>query len=69
WFGEAEEAFFHNVREDKETVEVGATGVANEIVMLKMVPETPLLFGVAERLSQTFRAENMGLHAEAPKIL
>ncbi|GJZ43314.1 hypothetical protein Tco_0590569 [Tanacetum coccineum] len=28
WFGETEEAFLHNVREDKETAEVGATGVA-----------------------------------------
>ncbi|GJZ71873.1 retrovirus-related pol polyprotein from transposon TNT 1-94 [Tanacetum coccineum] len=28
WFGEAEEAFLHNVREDKETTKVGATGVA-----------------------------------------
>ncbi|GJV10676.1 hypothetical protein Tco_1352217 [Tanacetum coccineum] len=28
WFGEAEEAFLHNVREDKETVEVGAIGIA-----------------------------------------
>ncbi|GJW12157.1 retrovirus-related pol polyprotein from transposon TNT 1-94 [Tanacetum coccineum] len=34
-----------------------------------MVPETPLEFGVAERLSQTFRAESMRLHAEAPHIL
>ncbi|GKF38812.1 hypothetical protein Tco_0118873 [Tanacetum coccineum] len=37
--------------------------------MLKMVLKTPLQFGVAERLSQTFRAESMGLRAEAPKIL
>ncbi|GKA73208.1 hypothetical protein Tco_0779424, partial [Tanacetum coccineum] len=28
-----------------------AAGVANGTVMLKMVPETPLQFGVAERLS------------------
>ncbi|GJZ09218.1 retrovirus-related pol polyprotein from transposon TNT 1-94 [Tanacetum coccineum] len=28
WYGDAEEAFLHNVREGKETVEVGATGVA-----------------------------------------
>ncbi|GKC86148.1 hypothetical protein Tco_1141865 [Tanacetum coccineum] len=34
-----------------------------------MVSETPLEFGVAERLSQTFRAESMRLHAEAPHIL
>ncbi|GJU66025.1 retrovirus-related pol polyprotein from transposon TNT 1-94 [Tanacetum coccineum] len=53
WFEEVEEAFLHNVKEDKETAET-ATGVA--IVMLKMVPETPLQFGVAERLSRTFRA-------------
>nr|GEW81567.1 hypothetical protein [Tanacetum cinerariifolium] len=39
------------------------------IVMLKMVPETPLQFGVAKRLSRTFRAESMGIHAEALKIL
>nr|GEX84435.1 retrovirus-related Pol polyprotein from transposon TNT 1-94 [Tanacetum cinerariifolium] len=39
------------------------------IVMLKMVPETPLQFSVAEILSQTFRAESMGLRAEALKIL
>ncbi|GJU05861.1 retrovirus-related pol polyprotein from transposon TNT 1-94 [Tanacetum coccineum] len=37
--------------------------------MLKMVLETPLQFGVAERLSRTFRAESMGLRAEAPKML
>nr|GEZ24757.1 retrovirus-related Pol polyprotein from transposon TNT 1-94 [Tanacetum cinerariifolium] len=38
------------------------SGVAVEqIVMLKMVPKTPLQFGVAERLSQIFRAESMGL--------
>ncbi|GKA58055.1 hypothetical protein Tco_0757243 [Tanacetum coccineum] len=37
--------------------------------MLKMVPETPLQFGVAERLSRTFRAESMGIRAEAPKML
>ncbi|GKF93046.1 hypothetical protein Tco_0279765, partial [Tanacetum coccineum] len=29
-----------------------AAGVANGIVMLKMVPETPLQFGVAEHLEQ-----------------
>ncbi|GJT92114.1 hypothetical protein Tco_1080959 [Tanacetum coccineum] len=67
WFGEAEEAFLHNVREDKETAETTA-GVAfcveNGIVMLKMVPETPLQFGVAERLSLTFRAESIGLRAK-----
>ncbi|GJR04551.1 retrovirus-related pol polyprotein from transposon TNT 1-94 [Tanacetum coccineum] len=68
WFGEAEEGFLHNVRKDKETVET-ATGVTNGIVMLKMVPETPLQFGVAERLSRTFRAESTGLRAEAPKML
>ncbi|GJY19778.1 retrovirus-related pol polyprotein from transposon TNT 1-94 [Tanacetum coccineum] len=69
WFGEAEESFLHNVSKDKETAEVGATGVANGIVMLKMVPETPLQFGVAERLSRTFRAESTGIRAEAPKML
>nr|GEX89735.1 hypothetical protein [Tanacetum cinerariifolium] len=41
--------------------------VENGIVMLKMVPETPLQFGVAERLSRTFRS--MGIRAEAPKML
>ncbi|GJX52363.1 hypothetical protein Tco_0280732 [Tanacetum coccineum] len=68
WFGEAEEAFLHNVREDKETTET-ATGVANGIVMLKMVSETPLQFGVAERLSRTFRADSTGIRAEALKML
>ncbi|GJX74834.1 retrovirus-related pol polyprotein from transposon TNT 1-94 [Tanacetum coccineum] len=38
-------------------------------MMLKMVPETPLQFGVAERLSRIFRAESTGLRAEAPKML
>ncbi|GKB17090.1 retrovirus-related pol polyprotein from transposon TNT 1-94, partial [Tanacetum coccineum] len=50
WFGEAEKSFLHNVSEDKETEET-VTGVA-------VVPETPLQFGVAERLSRTFRAES-----------
>ncbi|GJT03042.1 retrovirus-related pol polyprotein from transposon TNT 1-94 [Tanacetum coccineum] len=72
WFREAEEFFLHNVSEDKETAETAA-GVAfcveNGIVMLKMVPKTPLQFGVAERLSRTFRAESTGLRAEAPKML
>ncbi|GJY19029.1 retrovirus-related pol polyprotein from transposon TNT 1-94 [Tanacetum coccineum] len=68
WFGEAEESFFHNVNEDKETAETAA-GVANGIMMLKMVPETPLQFGVAKRLSRTFRAESAGIRAEAPKML
>ncbi|GJR39679.1 hypothetical protein Tco_1215363 [Tanacetum coccineum] len=54
WFGEAEESFLHNVRKDKETAKIGATGV---------------MFGVAKRLSQTFRAESMGLRAEASKML
>ncbi|GJU88246.1 putative ribonuclease H-like domain-containing protein [Tanacetum coccineum] len=62
WFREAEESFLHNVTENKETAKVGATGVA-------VVPKTPLQFGVAERLSQTFRAESTGLRAEAPKML
>ncbi|GJW19859.1 hypothetical protein Tco_0027295 [Tanacetum coccineum] len=74
WFGEAKESFPHNVKEDKETVEVEArlaVGIMQTFrtVMLKMVPETPLQFGVAKRLSQTFRAESMGLHSEAPKML
>ncbi|GJS24200.1 hypothetical protein Tco_0452832 [Tanacetum coccineum] len=60
WFGEAEEAFLNNVRVDKETAET---------VMLKMVLETPLQFGVAERLSRTFSAESTGLRVEAPKML
>ncbi|GJS64541.1 retrovirus-related pol polyprotein from transposon TNT 1-94 [Tanacetum coccineum] len=45
------------------------TRVANEIVMLKMVPETPLQFGVAERLSRTFRVESTRICAEALKML
>ncbi|GJT42130.1 reverse transcriptase domain-containing protein [Tanacetum coccineum] len=65
---EAEEAFLHDVSEDKETTET-TTGVANGIVMLKMVPETPLQFGVAERLRRTFRAESTELRTEAPKML
>ncbi|GJR26360.1 retrovirus-related pol polyprotein from transposon TNT 1-94 [Tanacetum coccineum] len=43
--------------------------VENRILMLKMVPETPLQFGVAERLSRTFRAESTGIHVEALKML
>ncbi|GJV21034.1 retrovirus-related pol polyprotein from transposon TNT 1-94 [Tanacetum coccineum] len=62
WFREAEESFIHNVSEDKETTE-------NGIVMLKMVSETPIQFGVAERLSRTFRAESTGIRVEAPKML
>ncbi|GJU19780.1 retrovirus-related pol polyprotein from transposon TNT 1-94 [Tanacetum coccineum] len=42
-------------------------GVTNGIVILKMVPETPLQFGVAERLSRTFRAESTGLRLRIPK--
>ncbi|GKA26492.1 retrovirus-related pol polyprotein from transposon TNT 1-94 [Tanacetum coccineum] len=68
WFGEAKESFLHNVSEDKETAEAAA-GVTNGIMMLKMVPKTPLRFGVAERLSRTFRAESTGLRAEALKML
>ncbi|GJV18876.1 retrovirus-related pol polyprotein from transposon TNT 1-94 [Tanacetum coccineum] len=83
-FGEAEKSFFHNVSEDKETVKVKRLKfdnggeyssspikfcVKNEIVMLKMVPETPLQFGVVERLSRTFRAESTGIRAEASKML
>ncbi|GKB60976.1 retrovirus-related pol polyprotein from transposon TNT 1-94, partial [Tanacetum coccineum] len=72
WFGEAEESFLHNVSEDKETAET-ATGVTfcveNGIVMLKMVPETPLQFGDAERLSRTFRTESTRIRVEAPKML
>ncbi|GJV97257.1 retrovirus-related pol polyprotein from transposon TNT 1-94 [Tanacetum coccineum] len=56
---EVEESFFHNVSEDKESAKTAAG------VSLKMVPETPLQFGVAERLSRTFRAERTGIHAEA----
>nr|GEU66240.1 retrovirus-related Pol polyprotein from transposon TNT 1-94 [Tanacetum cinerariifolium] len=46
-----------------------AAAVANGIVMLKMVPKTPLQFGVAERLSRTFRVESTGLRVKAPKML
>ncbi|GJX52002.1 retrovirus-related pol polyprotein from transposon TNT 1-94, partial [Tanacetum coccineum] len=35
WFGEAEESFLHNVSEDKETTEVGATGVVVESTGLR----------------------------------
>ncbi|GJU85441.1 reverse transcriptase domain, reverse transcriptase zinc-binding domain protein [Tanacetum coccineum] len=48
---------------------IDGSGSAALIVMLKMVSETPLQFGVAERLSRTFRAESMGLRAEAAKML
>ncbi|GKB62179.1 retrovirus-related pol polyprotein from transposon TNT 1-94 [Tanacetum coccineum] len=54
WFGEAEEAFLHNVSKDKETAEVGAIGVT---------------FAVAERLSRAFKAESTGIRAEALKML
>nr|GEY72821.1 putative retrovirus-related Pol polyprotein from transposon TNT 1-94 [Tanacetum cinerariifolium] len=38
-----------------------AGGVANGIVILKMVPKIPLQFGVAERASPTFRAKSTGV--------
>ncbi|GKD07978.1 retrovirus-related pol polyprotein from transposon TNT 1-94, partial [Tanacetum coccineum] len=66
WFGEAEESFLYNVSKDKKTAKTAA-GVA--IVMLKMVPETPLQFGAAERLSRTFKTESTGIRVEAPKML
>ncbi|GKE81839.1 retrovirus-related pol polyprotein from transposon TNT 1-94, partial [Tanacetum coccineum] len=84
WFREAEESFFYNVSEDKETAKVKHLKfdnggeysslpikfcVKNGIMMLKMVPETPLQFGVAERLSRTFRVESTGIHVEVLKIL
>ncbi|GKF31748.1 hypothetical protein Tco_0101546, partial [Tanacetum coccineum] len=47
WFGEAKESFLPNVTKDKETAEQELRW----IVMMKIVPETPLQFGVAERLS------------------
>ncbi|GJY13840.1 hypothetical protein Tco_0383149 [Tanacetum coccineum] len=66
WFGEVEESFLHNVKEDKETAET-ATGVAVERDCdAEMVPETPLQFGVAERLSRTFRAESAGYVLRIP---
>ncbi|GKD43511.1 hypothetical protein Tco_1268156 [Tanacetum coccineum] len=34
-----------------------------------MVSETPLQFGVAERLSRTFKGESTGIRVEAPKML
>nr|GEX84730.1 hypothetical protein [Tanacetum cinerariifolium] len=37
--------------------------------LLKIVSKIPLQFGVAERLSQTFRAESTRLRAEVPKML
>ncbi|GKA71176.1 retrovirus-related pol polyprotein from transposon TNT 1-94 [Tanacetum coccineum] len=58
-----------DVRKDPATmILLSKTAVGVAIVMLKMVPETPLQFGVAERLSRTFRADSTGLHVEAPKI-
>ncbi|GKB49575.1 hypothetical protein Tco_0900328 [Tanacetum coccineum] len=70
WFGEAKESFLHNIIEDKETTEITA-GVAEErnYDAQKMVPKTPLQFGVAERLSRTFREESTRIRAEAPKML
>ncbi|GJS13676.1 retrovirus-related pol polyprotein from transposon TNT 1-94 [Tanacetum coccineum] len=53
WFGEAEESSLHNVSEDKETAETAAK----------------VVFGVAKRLSRTFRAESTGIRAEASKML
>nr|GEW37856.1 hypothetical protein [Tanacetum cinerariifolium] len=66
--GSGEEGFLHNVREDKETAEA-ATRVAVGNNTNLQVPKTPLQFGVAERLSRTFRAESTGLRVEAPKML
>ncbi|GKB72337.1 retrovirus-related pol polyprotein from transposon TNT 1-94 [Tanacetum coccineum] len=43
--------------------------VENRIAMLKIVSETPLQFGVTERLSRTFRVESMGIRAKALKML
>nr|GEX93713.1 retrovirus-related Pol polyprotein from transposon TNT 1-94 [Tanacetum cinerariifolium] len=43
--------------------------VENRIVMLKIVSETPLQLGVAEKQSRTFRAESMGLCSEASNML
>nr|GEW43300.1 retrovirus-related Pol polyprotein from transposon TNT 1-94 [Tanacetum cinerariifolium] len=40
-----------------------------KIMMLKMVPKTLLQFGVAKRLSRTFRADSTGLLVEASKML
>ncbi|GJV81551.1 hypothetical protein Tco_1517421 [Tanacetum coccineum] len=54
WFGEAKEAFLHNVSIDKE-----AYGRYN----------ANLQFGVAKRLRRTFRAESTGIRAEDPKML
>ncbi|GJU76601.1 hypothetical protein Tco_1273671 [Tanacetum coccineum] len=58
--GKLENIILHNVSEDKETAKVGAIGVAIE---------TPLQFGVAERLSRTFRAESTRIRVEASKML
>nr|GEW37858.1 retrovirus-related Pol polyprotein from transposon TNT 1-94 [Tanacetum cinerariifolium] len=67
-FGEVEEGLLHNVREDKETAEaVTRVAVGNNANL--QVPDTPLQFGVAERLSRTFIAESTGLRVEAPKML
>ncbi|GJW54746.1 retrovirus-related pol polyprotein from transposon TNT 1-94 [Tanacetum coccineum] len=63
WFGEAEEAFLHIVREDKETTKVGASSRSYDRY------DANLQFGVAERLSRTFRAECTGLPVEASKML
>ncbi|GKE48399.1 hypothetical protein Tco_1479657 [Tanacetum coccineum] len=52
-----------------QRLEQTALGVVNEIVMLKIIPKTPLQFSVAKRLSRTFRAESTRLRAEAQKML
>ncbi|GJU64218.1 hypothetical protein Tco_1246053 [Tanacetum coccineum] len=67
-FGEAEESFLHNVREDKETIEVRASSYR------RLDPATMILLsktaaGVVVGIMQTFRAESTRLRAEAPKML
>ncbi|GKD41019.1 hypothetical protein Tco_1261226 [Tanacetum coccineum] len=59
----------HQSKDPATMILLSKTAAGVVIVMLKIVSETPLQFGVAKRLSQTFRAESMGLRAEASKML
>ncbi|GJT07004.1 retrovirus-related pol polyprotein from transposon TNT 1-94 [Tanacetum coccineum] len=59
----------HQSEDPATMILLSETAAGVEIVMLKMVSKTPLQFGVAERLSRTFKAESMGLRAKALNML
>ncbi|GKA27486.1 retrovirus-related pol polyprotein from transposon TNT 1-94 [Tanacetum coccineum] len=59
----------HQSEDPATMILLSKTAAGVIIVMLKMVPETPLQFGVVERLSRTFRAESTGNRAVAPNML